>query len=312
VDKLAAMQTFVRVGELKSFSRAADLLGLSRAVVSAQVADLEQLLGTKLLHRTTRSVALSSDGADYLERCQRILGEVDAAESALRDGRQKPQGRLRVDVPIAFGRFLLLPALPKFAARYPDLQLELNFSDNYANLVEDQVDIAIRVGSVRDPNLIARRICETRWVTCASPAYLERAGRPRNLGELRKHRLLGFMAGGRPRRWTFAHKGQKQQLALAFAASFNMSDSMITATMDGGGIAQAVDMLVAGLVRQHRLEQVLTEYASPGPPISAVYLASQKNNVKIRVFAEFAAQLLGRLRAEFQYPMQSLAGDQRF
>ena len=294
------MQTFVRVGELKSFSRAADLLGRSRAVVSAQVAELERQLGTKLLHRTTRRVSLSTDGAEYFERCLRILGEIDAAELALRDSQQKPQGRLRVDVPIAFGRFLLLPALPKFAARYPDLQLELNFSDSYANLVEEQVDIAIRVGSVRDPNLIARRICDTRWVTCAAPAYLDRAGRPRNPAELRQHRLLGFMAGGRPRRWSFAFKGQKQQLALPYAMTFNMSDAMITATMDGGGIAQAVDMLVAGLLRLQRLEQVLTDYAAPGPPISAVYLASQKNNVKIRVFAEFAAQLLGRLRAEFQ------------
>jgi len=292
------MQTFVRVGELKSFSRAADMLGLSRAVVSAQVADLERHLGTQLLHRTTRRVALSADGAGYLERCQRILGEIEAAEMSLRDARQKPQGRLRVDVPIAFGRYLLLPALPKFAARYPDLALELNFNDAVANLVEERVDVAIRVGAVRDPNLIARRICGTRWVTCAAPSYLERAGRPRTPADLRRHRLLGFLTNGRTRRWSFGIKGQRQQLALPFAMSFNMSDAMITAALDGGGITQAIDMLVTGPIRMNRLEQVLAEYSAPGPPISAVYLAGQKNNVKIRVFAEFAAQLLQQWRAD--------------
>ena len=298
------MQTFVRVGELKSFSRAADALGLSRAVVSAQVADLERHLGTQLLHRTTRRVALSADGAEYLERCQRILGEITAAEDALRDARLKPQGRLRVDVPIAFGRYLLLPALPKFAVRYPDLALELNFNDAVADLVEDQVDVAIRVGAVRDPNLIARRICGTRWVTCAAPSYLERAGRPRTPADLRKHRLLGFLTNGRTRRWSFGIKGQRQQLALPFATSFNMSDAMITAAMDGGGITQAIDMLVTGPIRINRLEQVLADYSVPGPAISAVYLAGQKNNVKIRVFAEFAAQLLQQWRAD----MDSEAG----
>lgn len=298
MDKLSAIQTFVRVGELKSFSRAADMLGLSRAVVSAQIADLERHLGTQLLHRTTRRVALSADGAEYLERCQRILGEISAAEDALRDARQKPQGHLRVDVPIAFGRHLLVPALPKFAARYPDLALQLNFNDAVANLVEERVDVAIRVGAVRDPNLIARRICGTRWVTCAAPAYLERAGRPRSPTELRRHRLLGFMTHGRLRRWIFAIKGQRQQLALPFAMSFNMSDAMITAALDGGGITQAIDMLVTGPIRMNRLEQVLAEYSAAGPPISAVYLAGQKNNVKIRVFAEFAAQLLQQWRAD--------------
>ncbi len=298
MDKLAAMQTFARVAELQSFSRAADALGLSRAVVSAQVAELERHLGTQLLHRTTRRVALSTDGAEYFARCQRILGEVAAAELALRDARQKPQGRLRVDVPIAFGRYLLLPALPKFAARYPDLALELNFSDTVADLVDDQVDIAIRVGAVRDPNLVARKICDTRWVTCAAPAYLERAGRPRQPADLRRHRLLGFMTNGRVRRWGFEIKGQRQQLSLPCAVSFNMSDAMITAAMDGGGIVHAIDMLVAGLIQQRRLEQVLADFSAPGPVISAVFLASQKKNVKIRVFAEFAAELLQRWRSE--------------
>lgn len=292
------MQTFVRVGELKSFSRAADALGLSRAVVSAQVADLERHVGTQLLHRTTRRVALSADGAGYLERCQRILGEIEAAEMSLRDARHKPQGRLRVDVPIAFGRYLLLPALPKFAARYPDLALELNFNDSVVDLVTERVDVAIRVGAVRDPNLIARRICETRWVTCAAPAYLERAGRPRSPADLRRHRLLGFLTHGRTRRWSFGIKGQRQQLALPFAMSFNMSDAMITAAIDASGITHAIDMLVAGPIRTNRLEQVLAEYSVPGPPISAVYLAGQKNNVRIRVFAEFAAQLLQQWRAD--------------
>jgi LysR family transcriptional regulator for bpeEF and oprC len=298
VDKLTAMQTFVRVGELKSFTRAADSLGISRAVASAQVAELEKHLKSRLLHRTTRSVALTTDGAEYLSRCQRILAEIESAESALHAGQQKPQGRLRVDVPVTFGRYLLLPALPQFAARYPELALEVNLSDRVADLVQEQIDVAIRVGTIRGADLVARRICDTRWLTCAAPAYLERHGRPRQPQDLRRHRLIGFLSGGRLRRWSFSVRGQRESLALPCALSFNASDVQMQAALGGNGIVQAPDIVVTELIRSGKLEQVLTEYATQGPPISAVYLADQKGNLKIRVFAEFAAQLLTSWRGE--------------
>jgi LysR family transcriptional regulator for bpeEF and oprC len=292
------MRTFARVGELQSFSRAADALGLSRAVVSEQVAALERHLGSRLLNRTTRKVALTADGQVFLERCLRILAEIESAEQELRGTRARPQGRLRVDVPIAFGRQLLLPALPQFNARYPDLQLEIQLNDRVVDLVQEQIDCAIRLGPVRDPDLVVRRICTTRWITCAAPEYLEKAGRPRSIDDLRNHRLIGFLSGRRPSKWTFESRGRRQQFALPCALAFNMADANLAAALQGHGIIQSVDMLVAEPLRQGRLERLLRDHEAAGPAISAVFLAAQRQNVKIRVFADFAAQLLQRLRGE--------------
>ena len=161
------------------------------------------------------------------------------------------------------------------------------------------MDVAIRLGPVRSPDLVARRICSTRWFTCASPDYLEKAGRPRTPEDLRRHRLIGFLgAGGRPRKWTFEHRGQRQSPTLPFSIAFNMADAQLSAALRGNGIVQTVDMLVSEQLRSQRLVRVLPEYATAGPAISAVFLASQRNSVKIRVFADFAAEMLQRLRQE--------------
>src|SRR5215831_3420211 len=136
MNQLDSMRTFVRLADLQSFTRTADSLGLSRSVVSTHVTDLERHLGTRLVNRTTRRVGLTADGTEYLEHCRRILAEIDASDEALRGTRQRPQGRLRVDVPEAFGRYLLVPALPRFTARYPDLQLEVQFNDRVVDLIE--------------------------------------------------------------------------------------------------------------------------------------------------------------------------------
>jgi LysR family transcriptional regulator for bpeEF and oprC len=298
MDKLTCMRTFTRVGTLRSFTRAADVLDLSRAVVSEHVAELERHLGVKLLNRTTRRVALTADGAEFLQRCERVFAEIDAAEQNVRHARERPQGRLRVDVPIAFGRALLLPALPQFHARYPDLALEIQLNDHVVDLVEEQIDVAIRLGPVRGPDLVARRICETRWYTCAAPEYLEQHGRPRTPEDLRAHRLIGFLNVRRPAKWQFQVRGQRQALSFPCALAFNMADANLAAALRGHGIVQSVDMLVAEPLRSGRLERVLQEYDAGGPPMSAVFLASQRNNIRIRVFADFAAELLQRLRRD--------------
>src|SRR5215470_4076808 len=162
MDQLVCMKSFARVAELHSFTRAADALGISRAVVSTHVADLERHLRCQLFHRTTRRVGLTSDGAEYLARCQRILEELEAADEAVRRTRFSPQGRLRVDVPVMFGRALLIPALPKFTARYPELQLEVQLNDRVIDLIAEEIDLAVRAGPVKEPHLIARRIDTTR------------------------------------------------------------------------------------------------------------------------------------------------------
>src|SRR5262245_24887693 len=205
MDQLQGMRVFTRSAELGSFARAATTLDLSRAMASSYVAQLEAHLGPRLLHRTTRKVSVSPQGAVYLEHCKRILSEIDAADDQLRLARDRPQGRLRVDVPVAFGKYLLLPAIPQFTQRYPDIALEVRFNDRYADLQAEGVDVAVRVGKVRDPDLIARRICASRVLTCASPKYLAHAGMPRTPEELRKHRLIGMLRSesSRPAEWLF-------------------------------------------------------------------------------------------------------------
>src|SRR5688572_21428909 len=205
MDQLQAMRVFARVAEFGSFARAASTLDMSRAMASSYVAQLEKHLGTRLLHRTTRKVSVSPQGAIYLDHCRRILAEIESADDQLRLARDRPQGKLRVDVPVVFGRYLLMPALPQFAQRYPEISLEVRFNDHYVDLQSEGVDVAVRSGKVRTPELIAKRISASRVVTCASPRYLAQAGMPRAPEDLRKHRLIGYLRreAARPSDWQF-------------------------------------------------------------------------------------------------------------
>jgi LysR family transcriptional regulator, regulator for bpeEF and oprC len=294
MNQIASMRTFVRLAELQSFTRTADSLGLSRSVVSAHLADLERHLGTRLVNRTTRRVGITADGAEYLEHCRRILADLDAADDALRGNRERPQGRLRVDVPELFGKYLLVPALPRFTSRYPSLQLEVQFNDRVIDLIEEQVDVAVRGGGVSAPNLIARRVVRTRLITCASPEYLKQHGVPGDPQQLRGHKLIGALSNAtrRPQKWVF-QKGQiRKQLPFRFNVAFNSVEARTQAAVRGAGIVQTMDLLVAELLAENRLQAVLTEWSAEGAPISIVYPATHRQSPKVRVFAAFAAQLL--------------------
>ena len=298
MDQLACMRSFARVADLRSFTRAAEALGLSRAVVSTQVAELEKHLRCQLLHRTTRRVGLTSDGAEYLARCQRILAELEAADEALRRTRLSVQGRLRVDVPVVFGRALLMPALPKFTARYPELQLEVQLNDRVVDLIAEELDLVVRVGAVKEPHLIARRIVTTRTVTCASPEYLRSHGVPAAPEELRRHKLIGHLGerDHRPLKWVFQRGALRRQLSLPFNVAFNSVEAQIMAALRGVGIVHTMDLVVAEALAAGRLEAVLREWSAPGAPISVVCRAALRDSPKIRVFADFAAELLLQYR----------------
>jgi len=292
------MRSFVRVADLHSFTKAAEALGLSRAVVSTHIAELENYLRCQLLHRTTRRVGLTADGAEYLTRCQRILTELEAADESVRRTRLSPEGRLRVDVPVEFGRALLIPALPKFTARYPDLQLEVQFNDRVVDLIREEIDLVVRVGAVREPHLIARRVVNTRLLTCASPEYLHTHGTPSSPEDLRRHKLVGYLPTGtrRPHRWVFERGTQRMRLGLPFNIAFNSAEAEIRAAIRGAGLVQAMDLIVAEALALGRLQVVLPDWSAPGKPISVVCRAALRDSPKIRVFAEFAADLLQRYR----------------
>jgi len=303
MDQLQAMRVFARVAEHGSFARAATTLDLSRAMASSYVAQLEKHLGTRLLHRTTRKVSVSPQGAIYLEHCRRILAEIEAADDQLRLARDRPQGKLRVDVPVAFGRYLLLPAIPQFTKRYPEISLEVRFNDHYVDLQGEGVDVAVRVGKVRSPDLIARRVSTSRVVTCAAPKYLARAGIPREPDELRKHRLIGFLRreAVRPSEWQFRQGNGTQSIRLPMALSFNTVEALSISALEGEGIVQQLDLLVGGYVTEGRLVELLREYSCEGPPLSVVYPRATQHLAKVRVFAEFAADLMRNYEARMRH-----------
>ena len=302
MDQLQGMRVFTRVAELGSFARAASTLDLSRAMASSYVAQLEKHLGTRLLHRTTRKVSVSPQGAVYLEHCQRILAEIDAADDQLRLARNRPQGKLRVDVPVAFGKYLLLPAIPAFTQRYPDISLEVRFNDHYVDIAAEHVDVAVRMGKITAPDIIARRIAASRLLTCASPRYLAQAGMPRTPEDLRKHRLLGYLRsdGNRPSDWQFKQGDGTRSLRLPMALSFNTVDALTSSALDGQGLVQQVDLLVSGYISDGRLVEVLRDHSCEGPPMSVIYPKATQHLAKVRVFADFAGDLMRNYEARMR------------
>jgi len=295
MDQLLAMKVFVRVADRGSFARAADELDISRAATSGHVAALEKHLGARLFNRTTRKVSLTAEGTDFLRRTRRILDELHDAEETLRGARLKPQGHLRVDVPIAFGRYLLLPALPEFSRRYPAIELDIRLNDRVVDLVAERVDVALRVAPIRQSGLVARRISQLRLVTVASPRYLAEHGEPATPDDLKDHRLLGLTPanGGTPE-WNFPPPYTSRRLKLHFATTFNAIEGPITVAAAGLGIARPADVLAADYVARGELKLILQDYTVPGPVMSIVYPSAGHQSAKVRVFSDFAADLMRR------------------
>jgi LysR family transcriptional regulator for bpeEF and oprC len=250
-------------------------------------------------------VAVSPEGAVYLERCRRILAEIQAADDEMRHARARPQGKLRVDVPVAFGRYLLMPALPSFTERYPEMALEVRFNDRYVDLAAEHIDVVLRAGEVKSPDLIARQITTSRLVTCAAPSYLARHGVPRTPAELRNHRTIGFLRSdtSRPSEWKFRHgRDGIQKMKLNFALSFNSSEPMVMSAYEGQGIIQTTDLLLSRAILEGRVVELLKDYSCEGPALSVVYPRATQHLAKVRVFAEFAAEILRNYQARSRHP----------
>ncbi len=293
MELLQAMQAFARVAELGSFTRAADELALSRAMVSTHVRRLERRFGVKLLNRTTRKVAVTPAGADYLGHCRRVFAELAEAQETLRRGREQPTGSLRIDVPGSFGRHLLLPALPEFLARYPGIEVELRFNERIADLVKERVDLAVRGGPVTDPNLVARPVAGSRWIFCASPAYLGRSGRPQSVADLARHALVGSITAdtAKPRPWLFPD-GVTPPAKLEFGVTINEMEAVMLAAANGAGIAQTLDLMAARALMQGELQIVLPDCTLPGPVLSVVHTPAAQRLARVRVFSDFLRDLI--------------------
>ena len=289
MDQLRCMRTFMRVAELGSFTAAADSLQLSRAVASAQVAELEQHLGCQLLQRTTRRVALTVDGSHYLGQCQRLLADLEAADEAMGVSPAAVRGRLRVGVPAALGRSWLLGAVPEFAVRYPGLQLEVQLEEQSQPV---DLDLAVRLGAVRESHLLVRRIVTTQLIACATPAYLHAHGIPAEPNELARHRLIGYLDNGSPQPFVFQRAAHRRRLTPAFSVAFDSVDAQIEAAVRGAGIVQAMDLSVAEALASAGLAAVMPEWSGNQVPVSIVSRGSQREALKVKALADFISEVL--------------------
>lgn len=293
MDRLQAMQVFRRIVELGGFGRAADDLGLPRATVSLLIQQLESHLGVQLLQRTTRQVRATLDGEAYYQRCGQLLDELDDLENSVSTQRSQPRGTLRVDMPIAFGCTWIVPNLPTFYRRYPQLQLDLGFHDRQVHLQREGVDCAIRAGTIVDQALVARPIVRLHQVTCASPGYLARAGTPQRLEALAEHRAIGFAAGnGRFFPFEFEVAGQVRELHLPSELTVNNADAYVVACEAGLGLIQAPRYHVQRQLAEGRLVQVMVDHPVPSWPISVVYPPHRQLSPRVRVFIDWVVELL--------------------
>ncbi|RDK00384.1 LysR family transcriptional regulator [Paraburkholderia lacunae] len=296
MDRLQAMQVFTRVVDTNSFTRAAETLDLPRASVTTIIQNLEAFLGTRLMHRTTRRLSLTPDGAAYYERCVRILADVEETEASFQSGNKKPHGKLRIDMPGSIGRLLVIPALCEFHTRYPDIDLQLGLTDRPVDLLQEGVDCVVRVGALQDSSLVARRIGLFEGVTCASPDYLERAGMPASLEDLDNHKAVNYFSSrtGRTLDWAFLVDGKEVDVKMKSIVSVNDADAYVTCGLEGFGLIQAPLFMVRPHLRSGQLVEVLPELKPLPMPISAVYPHSRHLSPKVRVFVDWVAELFDR------------------
>ncbi|CAE6717397.1 HTH-type transcriptional regulator PgrR [Paraburkholderia domus] len=296
MDRLQAMQVFTRVVDTNSFTRAAETLDLPRASVTTIIQNLEAFLGTRLMHRTTRRLSLTPDGAAYYERCVRILADVEETEASFQSGNKKPHGKLRIDMPGSIGRLLVIPSLCEFHTRYPDIDLQLGLTDRPVDLLQEGVDCVVRVGALQDSSLVARRIGLFEGVTCAAPDYIERAGMPTSLEDLENHKAVNYFSSrtGRTIDWAFMVDGKEIEVKMKGIVSVNDADAYVTCGLEGFGLIQPALFMVLPHLRSGQLVEVLPELKPLPMPISAVYPHSRHLSPKVRVFVDWIAELFDR------------------
>jgi DNA-binding transcriptional LysR family regulator len=295
MNRIEAMNVFVRVAELGSFSAAASQLGIARSMVTRQVASLEKFLGAKLLARTTRHVSLTSAGQAYLEKCREIMSLLEEAESGVMEERHTPSGRLRISLPLSFGLSTLVPLLMDFRGEYPDIRLALDFSDRTVNLAEEGIDLSIRITSYLDPILIVRKLGEARLLTVASPSYLLEHGTPEHPVDLSRHSCLGYSPQVNNRPWSYAVDGKPEVFYPSFVMQANNGDAMAQAAVRGLGITLLPDFIVAPHILNEELKIILQAFEPSPLGIYAVLPSNRYVPLRVRVLLEYLSEKIGKI-----------------
>lgn len=294
MDTLEGMRTFVAVVSLGSFTEAAERLGISKALASKYLARLEARLGVRLLNRSTRTLHVTEAGRAYHERCRKILDDIDELEGLLREGRDEPRGTLTIAAPQTFGERFVTDAAAAFLEAFPRVDIELHFSDRYVNLVEEGVDLAIRIGELADSNLVSRRLSAIRLVTCASPAYVAARDAPRRPEDLRGHDCVRDRNFRRGARWPLTSGGRTVEVEVGGRLVVNGIVAAHRATLAGAGIGLMASYMVEDDLANGRLVRVLGEHCSAELPVSAVYPHRTYLAAKVKAFVDFLAARVAR------------------
>ena len=286
---LRTLAIFIRVAERLSFVRAARELGITQSGVSNAIRRLEQELATQLLVRTTRRVSLTDDGAAFLERCRNALTDLEEAELVLKESLLKPTGRLRIDLPVSFGRLKVVPLLGAFQARFPELELVVNFTDRYVDLIEEGIDLSVRFGPLADSSLIARQLTQTQFRVVGAPGYLKKHGRPKRLDDLAAHNRLALILRDTrlARPWRFLRTGQPVTHMPDGTMSFSDGAALCDAACAGYGLAQLHDYYIDAALSAGKLEAVLERFKPKPDPIWLVYPSTRHLSAKVRAFIDF-------------------------
>ena len=291
MDKLRAMAVFVRIVDGGSLTAAAVALDTSLPSVVRALAALEAALGVRLLNRTTRRLSLTDEGHEYYERSKRVLVDVEEAESALSARRAAPRGRLRVTAPVMFGRLRVAPVVTAFLVKYPAIQIELLLLDRVIDLVEEGIDVGIRIAQLPDSSLIAIPVGQTRRVVCAAPAYLKRAGTPKAPRELAAHRCIASSALGQTHEWSFGGS-TPERVAVRPVLVTNQVDAALDACVRGLGCVQTLCYQVQAALDAGKLKRLLTAFEPAPSPIQLVYAHARLLSANVRAFVDFAAPRL--------------------
>ena len=291
MDRIDAMQAFVTVADLKGFAPAARKLKLSPPAVTRLIAALEERLGARLLQRTTRQVALTDVGARYLERARRILADIAEAESAAEGESTRPSGQLVVSAPRGFGRLHVSRVMSAYLKRYPEVSGELRLEDRMVSLVEDGIDLAVRIGDLADSSLVARHVGEMRRMVVASGNYLKQRGEPTTPEAIASHETIQFGAISASPEWRFVRGDREVRVACTPRFSTNSADAAIQYAEQDGGLTRVLAYQAADAIRAGRLRVVLAKFEPPALPIHIVYPTSRLLSSKVRTFIDLVTDI---------------------
>ncbi|WP_085631891.1 LysR family transcriptional regulator [Pseudomonas sp. R16(2017)] len=295
MDQVKAMKAFVRIYERSSFTQAAADLNLPRATLTHTLNQFEAWLGTRLLERSTRKVRPTLDGEAYYRRCVQLLAELEDAELAFRS--VVPKGRLRVDMQGTLARHFVIPALPQFMARYPDIELSISEADRFVDLIAEGVDCVLRAGTLGDSTLIGKRVASLRQITCASPAYLRRFGEPRSLADLKDHRAVNYVSRSTTRVFPFEFMvdGERMEVAIDGAVSVSGAEIYAASAIAGLGLIQCPHYRMQSQIDQGLIREVLPDTPPPPMPVSVLYPHNRHLSPRVRVFVDWLSEVFAQV-----------------